>query len=577
MLATAQPVSANTTGGVLYQAGTGEGIGYARAIRLQHSGSANGTLLATFERGHGAGSRLLIRRSMNDGADWSTIAEVADGMTGPGHPNVNMYQPFLFELPQQVGNYPAGTLLLTANVIGSDNSTNFQLWRSTDHGVTWTFASMYQYARNADVGGDDPGIWEPFLFVNDAGKLVSYFADERQGPTHSQMIVHIVSNDGGDTWSANPNGGFNYAPGLVRDVASTISSQRPGMPTVTRMGDGREVLAYELCAGPRGHCEVYIKRSTDGGHSWGTGPGDLGDFVVSTDNRYPGHSPYVVWSPAGGPNGQLMLTSMHVFYASTNGFAPENLESVFVNTNYGTPGHWSWMPAPMRVEDGSPTNCYVNYSPHLLPSVDGRSVRYTAPSDSLGSCAVRTAAASAGVLPYTAPFATGRDNGWKTYGGTWALLAGEYSETAGTAGGAKAVAGSTGWTDYTLRGEIRLASTAGSANAGFLVRTSNPGVGTDALNGYYLGVRASGIFLGRQNYNWTEVRSATAALSANTWYEVTVHARGANISASIRVPGSTSDLASFTYTATGTWPQTGMIGVRDYLTRASWRNITVTL
>ncbi|GAB3433362.1 hypothetical protein [Flindersiella endophytica] len=574
--------SANTVGTALYSVGPNEGVTYARVIRLAHSGAANGRLLATFEFGVNDGeARVPVRQSLDDGASWSSLANVADGQTGAAHPSSSIYQPFLYELPQQVGAYPAGTLLLTANVIGTDNSTNFQLWRSTDHGATWTYVSMYQYARNADVGGDDPGIWEPFLTLNGAGKLVAFFADERQRATHSQFVGHVVSNDGGDTWSANPDGSTNYAPGLVKDVASPPQVERPGMPTVTRLPNGTFVLAYEICSTSRGACEAYLKKSIDGGNVWGSGPADRGTFVQTTDGRYLGSSPYVTWSPGGGPNGQLLMAGMHVRYTAGDGFAYENHEAVFVNTNNGD-GAWSWFPAPLQIQDGGPGSL-SNYSPSLLPSVDGREVRYTAPSNLAGQPrSERTESANAGVLPYTAPWtggaSGGSQKGWKHYGGTWGLSGGVMSESAGGTGGSKSLAGSTGWTNYVLEGDVRRNSAGANGNAGLLLRVSDPDIGTDALNGYYVGVGATGLILGRQAYNWTQLTPAAAIPGGSpvgTWIHVSAHVSGCTISISAkRADDPNAQPATATYTDPACFTA-GAVGVRTFDGTASWRNVTV--
>lgn len=572
--------SANTVGTSLYSVGSNEDITYARVIRLTHSGAANGRLLATFEYGVPAGSaaKVQVRQSLDDGNTWTTLAQVPDGMTGPGHPGHSIYQPFLFELPQQVGAYPAGTLLLTANVIGSDNSTNFQLWRSTDHGVTWAFVSMYQYARNADVDeDDDPGIWEPFLTLNGAGQLVAFFADERQESAHSQFVGHIVSRDGGDTWSANPDGSTNYAPGLVKDVA-TLQSERPGMPSVTRLPDGRFVLGYEICArAPRFACEAYLKKSTDGGATWGSGPSDPGTFVQTTDGRYLGSSPYLVWSPGGGPNGQLLMAGMHVRRTAGTAFALEDHEAVFVNTNNGD-GPWSWFPAPLQIQKGPKSN----YSPSLLPSGDGAAVRYTAPSYVPGQPkSERTESANAGVLPYTAPWSggsqPGTQAGWKHYGGSWQLADGVLSETAGGTGGSKSLAGSTGWTDYVIEADVRRDSAGPSGNAGLLFRVSDPGVGPDALTGYYVGVGDGGMQLGRMNHNWTPLTSGpiSGGSPVDTWIHVRVEVRGCILTITAnRVDDPTDPPPTKGYIDTAC-PAAGAVGVRTFDGAASWRDLTV--
>lgn len=44
-------------------------------------------------------------------------------------------QPFLYELPIQVGDYPRGTILATANAVPSDfSSTNIDIYASLDEG-----------------------------------------------------------------------------------------------------------------------------------------------------------------------------------------------------------------------------------------------------------------------------------------------------------------------------------------------------------------------------------------------------------------------------------------------------------
>lgn len=572
--------SANTVGDVLYQVTPGvDNVTYARVIRLAHSGAANGRLLATYEYGvnAGAAAKVQVRQSLDDGQTWTTLAQVADGLTGPTHPSNSIYQPFIYELPQQVGAYPAGTLLLTANVIGLDNSTNFQLWRSADHGVTWSFVSTYQYARNADPAGDDqPGIWEPFLTVNGDGKLVAFFADERQEATHSQFVGHIVSNDGGDTWSADTHGNTNYAPGLVKDVAISAQAQRPGMPTVARLPNGTYVLAYEICTTARGACESYLKKSTDGGATWGSGAADPGTFVQTSDGRYLGSSPYVAWSPGGGPDGQLLMAGMHVRRVSDNAFMPEDHEAVFVNTSNGD-GAWSWFPAPLQIQSGG-AGSLSNYSPSLLPSVDGREVRYTAPSYVAGlPKSERTESANAGVLPYAAPWSSNEQKGWKHYGGSFALSGGVLSETSG-ANGSKSLAGSTGWRDYVIEADVRRDSSGPAGNAGLLFRVSNPAVGVDALRGYYFGIGDGVTQLGRMNHSWTPLTSGTVVGGSpvGAWVHVRVEVRGCTFTATAQrvgdptVPPPTKGYIDLNC------PTSGAVGVRTFDGKASWRNLTVT-
>ncbi|WP_162929384.1 sialidase family protein, partial [Streptomyces sp. YIM 130001] len=228
---------ANGSGDSFYtRESSDEFLAYSRIIRLEHSGSSNGTLIGTFEHANRGGgpSEYVIRTSKDDGATWRTLTTVSDPLEGEDHPSDQLWQPFLFELPKKMGKYPAGTLLLAGNMApSSDSGTDFVLWRSTDHGANWDVQSRLQTGGGKDGaphGGS--GIWEPFLTVDGAGRLAMYFADERTQPEQAQVIAHIVSNDGGDTWSAHPDGSKNFEPGLVVDVGSTSETDRPGMPSV---------------------------------------------------------------------------------------------------------------------------------------------------------------------------------------------------------------------------------------------------------------------------------------------------------------------------------------------------------
>lgn len=216
-----------------------EGNGYPRAIQLQHAGDANGRLLAVWEHWYTAGpdqkntnssaSNYIIRESKDLGATWKTLSTVDDTLLSPKHATCYFWQPFLFEFPQRLGNYSEGTLLLVGNLF-NDTNTEFFSWRSKDYGRTWDPVGGWQYGGTTNASG----IWEPFLYVDSRGRVVAIFSDERDGLNHSQMLVHVVSNNGGDTWGP-----------VVRDVVSSEQNSRPGMATVTRMDNGQYFMSYE--------------------------------------------------------------------------------------------------------------------------------------------------------------------------------------------------------------------------------------------------------------------------------------------------------------------------------------------
>ncbi|MFD2795001.1 sialidase family protein [Promicromonospora vindobonensis] len=569
--------SANDLGESMYtRSSTTERLAYPRIIRLEHSGSANGTLIGTFEHAttDGTPSNFIIRKSTDDGRTWTTLTTLTDPLTGTNHPSDQFWQPFLFELPTAMGEFPAGTLLLAGNIAPSEKvRTDFVLWRSTDHGATWDFQSILQTGGGsvgAPHGGS--GVWEPFLTVNGAGQLAMFFSDERTEPEHAQVLAHMVSNDGGVTWSANPDGSTNFSPGLVVDVRSDVATDRPGMPTVATLPDGTMVLAYEICGAGR-NCEAYVKTSTDGGETWGSGPSDLGTMAVTTDGRYLGSSPYVVWSPAGGPDGQLMLTGMRTRFADNNAFTREDRQAIFVGPADGE-GPWSWMPAPFQPRTASAEACSTSYSPNLLLDDGGEALRYTA-ATAVGEtgCMEGTGKTSVGQLPYASAFERGQ-SGWIDYGGCWSVSGGVFSETCGGNGGNKAIAGSTGWRNYSLEGDVRIDS---GPQAGFVVRVTDPRVGADRFDGYYVGVSTTALTLGRMDGTWTPLARTEipGGLARGEWYHVEVEADGCTFTMTGHPADGSADPVQLTHTDPGCFTH-GAVGTRAQTGTASWRDITVT-
>jgi len=446
-----------------------EGGEYPRAIRLQYSGSANGTLLATFEHTFrdGTPGYLVIRRSTNDGASWTEAATIPEPNKWP-----TMWQPFLLELPKRVGRYPEGTILLAENssIRPGDASTKPQtrifIFSSADHGSTWQQDSVV-----TSGGGPKQGVWEPFLLIDSTGRLLIYFSDERRSDRYSQFLGAYAYDE--------MKNAFDTSREI--DLASGLRTDRPGMVTIAPLPGGGFMAAYEVCTSLRvSHCPVHTKISSDGLH-W---PGGLGELVAARDGNAPANNPYLVWSPIGGPNGRL---SMIAEYTAN---VPSNL--MLVNQDPGfRSGAWEWVPRPY-------INQHTQYSASLLPSPDGHEMRLfgAARLEEAVRPYVLTASANAGVLPYTDTFSSGADYGWLDFGGSWSVSQDEgdgiYTDAGGP--GAKAIAGSSLWHDYTLRSEIKLNQ---AGQAGVLVRVSNPGAGPDALNGYYIGINPqSGVLFG---------------------------------------------------------------------------------
>ncbi|ACQ79152.1 glycosyl hydrolase BNR repeat-containing protein [Beutenbergia cavernae DSM 12333] len=559
-LMAAAPAAADAPGEYVHTpAGPDESNIYARTIALEHAGELNGRLLMTFERDNPTGGpiELIVKSSDDDGATWETLSTVADERDAT--PVSRMWQPELFEFPTALGEHPAGTLMLVANLVPADGSvTEFFSWYSHDHGATWEPGAVVQ------TGGTfGRGIWEPHLVLDRRGALQMYFADERSAPEHSQMIVHVTSRDGGATWSD-----------VTRDVASALPGDRPGMPSVTRMGArGDYVLSYEICG--RAHCNVHVKTSRDGAR-WGD-PADVGPQVRTEDGRYPGHSPFVTWVP-NADGGQLVLSAQRVFSEVGDAPAPEDYRALFLNDG-DVDGPWDWAPAPWTVSNASP-GCNANYSPHVMPAGAPGDVRLTAPTSfgAAGPCAEATGVAQVGTMPFASAFGERGEAGWITYGGSWQVDGDVYRQT-DASGFPKAVTGSTGWTDYTVRTEIMVGPQ--TVDAGLLARVSDPAEGPDSHHGYYAGVDPVGgrIFLARQDYAYMELAgvSVPGGIARETWHELELTVvdtrRGVRLEATWR-PASGEEV---TVTALDPYDSftSGMVGLRSHDGEVAFRSVTV--
>lgn len=106
---------------------------YARSLLLNQNCEQENVLLASWTFSPPGGPYLPIARSTDGGRSWSELSKVY--FTHKDYTGGIILQPFLFELPQQIGQYPAGTILATGNAIPADfSSTNIELYASIDKG-----------------------------------------------------------------------------------------------------------------------------------------------------------------------------------------------------------------------------------------------------------------------------------------------------------------------------------------------------------------------------------------------------------------------------------------------------------
>ena len=328
----------------------GQAISYTRVIELQHSGENNGTLVATYEV-YTSGLHVLkpgynIHVSHDGGSTWelvSTVREKAAAIQSE-------YQPFLYELPSQVGDMPEGTLILAACSIDSGHSRQsaIRLYRSYDIGQTWK-----QFGTVATGGGLDTGVWEPFLMVLPDGRLACYYSDSTDEPNHSQKLVMKISEDGKE-WGPT-----------IDIVALRDQSKRPGMATIVQLNDGRFMMTYEMCDTDDPGCGNPITyRFSEDGIWWGD-PEDPGTKVVTDTGAVPGSAPYLAYLPNVGENGLLLMTAVF----QTPGQNKGNI--VYYNDNLGAEDSWKtwYLPKNYRNPDGG-------YSRAIFTAMDGQTAYF---------------------------------------------------------------------------------------------------------------------------------------------------------------------------------------------------------
>ena len=322
------------------------GVQYGRLLILKNSPDGqNGTILAThceLNAGlvdHAPG--YPVYRSSDNGKTWNRITLVSDTLTGCN----SEWNPFLFELEKDCGIYPAGTIILAACSIDPDHSkeSHIRLYFSTDGGENFS-----QGVVVASAGGLEEGVWEPFLLQLDDGRLVCYYSDDSD-EKHSQKIVYKISSDA-ENWS-DP----------IDVVATDIFAERPGMPVVTRLGDGSYFMVYEVVDkdGIDG-IPVYFRRSADG-LDWGDKK-DIGTELISYNGKKAlGSAPYCAWTPVGSEKGTLVVSGAFMRKGKS-----DTGTDLFISNDYGE----SWVtishPIPYTQDD------HVGYSNSFAFSENGK-------------------------------------------------------------------------------------------------------------------------------------------------------------------------------------------------------------
>ncbi|OAG02291.1 glycoside hydrolase family 93 protein [Paraphaeosphaeria sporulosa] len=290
---------------------TDPGVLYARSAQLP-----NGDLLATWENYSPEPPKVYfpIYKSTDNGYTWKELSRVQDTQNGWGL----RYQPFLYVLPEALGGFPAGTVLVSGSSIPTDLSkTQIELYASRDSGETWKFVSHIAAGGVAVPNNGETPVWEPFLYKH-KDTLICYYSDQRDAK-YGQKMVHQTTKDL-KTWGP-----------VVDDVTYPTYTDRPGMPTIAKLPNGQFIMTYEY-GGNHGTTSysfpVHYKIVSDP-EKFGAATGVQ---LKATDGTAPSGSPYVVWSSVGGKNGTIIASG-------------HSNSEIFINTQLGQ-GAWKKVATP---------------------------------------------------------------------------------------------------------------------------------------------------------------------------------------------------------------------------------------
>ncbi|MFD7488807.1 RICIN domain-containing protein [Streptomyces mirabilis] len=357
----------NPTGGILYQLGSepclkgrGNCAVYPKSAQLP-----SGRLVASFEKstvvaatGSADRQTLPVYKSDDHGTTWQPLSEVKAPAYLSSDPQYAKYtsnwtNPYLYTLPQDVGNLKQGTLLLASVVSGDDQyyrehkaadpnwtpsndgdrgDLAIALYSSTDEGASWKVVNViatggWQGGSAGAIGQNiaaanthqqvDP-VWEPYLMVYQ-GQLVCYYSDENDYtgfnattgvPTldpanttatdsHGQILAHRTWDGRSAQWSVP----VVDIAGLTQSVGggrTQIGGGRPGMANVVRTADGKWLLTFEYWGGGANTRYVVADnplqfyRGSPTGEAVTSLPVDTGSRPLAT-----GGTPVVIRLPGG--------------------------------------------------------------------------------------------------------------------------------------------------------------------------------------------------------------------------------------------------------------------------------------
>ena len=156
-------------------------------------------------------------------------------------------------------------------------------------------------------------------------------------------------------------------------------------------------------------------------------------------------------------------------------------------------------------------------------------------------------------------FDTSWSERWTVFGGNWMTQSNALSTVPGSAGGAKALAMATDFTNINYEADVSVGAV---GNAGVIFRASKPDIGADAYCGYYVGISAEAdqLVLGYSSNAWNTIATAPISINADQRYHLKVQAVGSRMRIFV------DDSEQPTIDIIDARASSGMIGVRNYCT-----------
>ncbi len=335
-------------------------------LSYQKKPSDNGKLIAIASVVVEVGDKstgACVMMSKDKGKSWECIARPKETLF-PELGSVGSMA-HIYELPAQLGDMPAGTLLYSYNSViygtmedRKSGHSILAVWRSFDCGYTWE-----EYVVIDEAGGIREGVWEPQMLYCEEDRYLYCFYSDDSDPDHDQKIVYKRSKDG-VRWEGE---GGKIGSGTGKDVepcdivAIDKFDYRPGMPVIAKLGNGEYFMVYEQFGDWSG-CPIFYRKTRDLSN-WGE-PNDIGTRIESEDGSIMMSSPSCIWIPQGGECGTIIVTSK---ISSNNGF-------IMVSFDYGET--WEKIKDPLASKATEALKRRIGYSAGFWPTSDGKSIYY---------------------------------------------------------------------------------------------------------------------------------------------------------------------------------------------------------